>query len=214
MSNSLWLENMRGHFSGRWQYPGRMGPQLTYGRHHIPPLAGYRRAAVLILLSPDSPSTDVAWRDISWHLTLTSRAFSLAHHAGQVCFPGGRRDDDESDAECALREWCEELGPLPDSVHSFGALPDIYVFASHHWVCPVLALTPLKPKLRANPAEVDHAFSLPLATINELPTSRRTVKRGGLSFESPQYDTDHGGIWGATAMMMELLALIWSRRPQ
>jgi len=210
-----WLDRFREHVARPWEYPNGMAPQLTYGRHHAPPMSGYRAAVVLVLLSPHSAiqfGTD--WRDVEWHVTLTSRAQDLAHHPGQVCFPGGRLEEGETDCECALREWGEELGALPDSVERLGALPQLYVFGSHHWVRPVMAITPNVPKVMVNPAEVEVSFSLPIDHLGDLQRSLLTICRGGLSFDSPQYETLHGGIWGATAMMLELVSQIWQTRPR
>ena len=215
MIDTNWLREIREQFDQPLEYPGGMGPQLTYGRHHVPPMCGYRRAAVLILLSPDSPiSTEESWRDVAWELTLTTRASNMAQHAGQVCFPGGRQEAGETELECATREWGEELGPLPDCIHAIGSLPDLYVFASDHWVRPIVAISPEVPCVRVNPAEVESSFSLPLSELRDWPRSQLTIRRGGLSFESPQYETAHGGIWGATAMMLELIAQVWQRRPE
>lgn len=49
------------------------------------------------------------------HVLLTERSAALRSHAGDVAFPGGKRDeDDPSDVACALREAEEEVG-LPRS---------------------------------------------------------------------------------------------------
>jgi 8-oxo-dGTP pyrophosphatase MutT (NUDIX family) len=194
-----------------------MAPQLTYGRHHVPPPLGSRYAAVLVLLSPVSGSTEEkrsteTWHTNEWELTLTRRASHLPDHPGQICFPGGRQEMGEDNSQCALREWTEELGDLPDPIHVLGQLPGLYVYASHHWVVPVLALSPQVPSIRPNPSEVDCTFSLSFGQLSQLQPSRRLIRRGGLRFYTPQYSTPGGNIWGATAMMLELINEIWRSR--
>ncbi len=214
VTNDAWLESLSQHVHRSWRYPGRMAPQLTYGRHHVPPPLGFRNAAVLMLLSPTSARTESkppneAWYLGEWELTLTRRAAHLPDHPGQICFPGGRREPGESDDQCAIREWSEELGDLPSPLHVLGELPGLYVYASHHWVVPVLAFSPLVPTTQPNPSEVDCALSLTLDQLSELQPSRRLIRRGELEFYTPLYNTPSGEIWGATAMMLELVAEIW-----
>lgn len=44
-------------------------------------------------------------------------SIQLRTSAGEVCFPGGKRDPgDRSDVDTALREAEEEIGLLPDDV--------------------------------------------------------------------------------------------------
>lgn len=66
--------------------------------------------AVLVVVDPDSTS-----------LLMTKRASHMRHHAGEVCFPGGRIEDGESTLDAALREVREELALHPSHVH-IGAL--------------------------------------------------------------------------------------------
>ena len=57
-------------------------------------------------------------------LLFTQRRDDLEAHAGQMSFPGGRREDDEDALTCALRESYEEIGLDPDTVDVLGRLAD------------------------------------------------------------------------------------------
>ena len=103
-----------------------MSPELSYGRHAGPAPHTARHAAVVLLLFR---------RDGRWHLPLTERPDTLAHHAGQISLPGGAVDAGESSTEAALRELDEELG-FNAPVEVLGQLADCYVFASDFLVTP------------------------------------------------------------------------------
>ncbi|KAM7010901.1 peroxisomal coenzyme A diphosphatase NUDT7 isoform 2-T3 [Passerculus sandwichensis] len=51
------------------------------------------------------------------HLLLTVRSLQLRRSPGEVCFPGGKREDtDRDDIDTALREAKEEVGLQPEKV--------------------------------------------------------------------------------------------------
>ncbi len=74
----------------------------------------YNRGEMEGVLRPDSPSGAVlvalvpVGRVLS--VVLTRRASRMRKHAGQVAFPGGKREPGESDRACAFREAREEVG--------------------------------------------------------------------------------------------------------
>ena len=57
------------------------------------------------------------------HAVFTKRRDDLRRHPGEISFPGGRQDDDESDLRLtALREAEEEIGLPREAVELVGAL--------------------------------------------------------------------------------------------
>ncbi|MGH2951614.1 MAG: NUDIX hydrolase, partial [Solirubrobacterales bacterium] len=74
-------------------------------------------------------------------LVFTERRADLRRHAGEISFPGGRRDHpDEALLATALREAEEEIGLAPSEVDVVGALPPIGTFVTSYKVHPFVGL--------------------------------------------------------------------------
>ena len=159
-----------------------------------------QEAGVLVLFFPldDVPT-----------LLLTLRQADLKEHAGQVSFPGGRRESDESLRETALREAHEEVGLDPERVEVLGTLTPLYIPPSNFCVHPFVAMTPVAPELRPQDDEVEAVLRIPLPLLLDPKTRRREPWiLHGQTFEVPFLDVQGHKIWGATAMMLaELLTL-------
>ena len=74
-----------------------------------------RTAAVLLLLYPGRKTNDRGPScqfddDLDLNLVLTKRNAGLSSHAGQISFPGGRNETQESLWQTACRETFEEIG--------------------------------------------------------------------------------------------------------
>ena len=150
-----------------------------------------RAAAVLVpvIMHPDGPS-----------ILLTERAHNLRQHAGQIAFPGGRVDpEDSSPLHTALREAQEEIGLDPAAVRPLGFL-DAYLSGTNYLVVPVIGTVQPGFALTMNHHEVDHAFEVPLAflmdEVNHELHSREFRGRLRRYYAIP-YGTHY--IWGVTA---------------
>ncbi|MDT7951337.1 MAG: CoA pyrophosphatase [Acetobacteraceae bacterium] len=140
-------------------------------------------------------------------ILLTKRTSTLAKHAGQVAFPGGRIDRDDPSAEAAaLREAHEEVGLPPDQPEVLGRLPD-YLTGTGFRISPVLALLPRPVVLTPSPDEVEAIFTLPLHVLLDpaAPQRRRAEFRGRMR-EFWVWPHQHHYIWGATAAILVDLA--------
>jgi len=138
---------------------------------------------------------------------LTKRTGHLSRHAGQVCFPGGRIDPCDVDAEtAALREAFEEIGLDPGRVEVLGRLAD-YITGTGYRITPVLGLIPPGLPLQASPDEVEAVFELPLDVLLDPAAPRRQQRewRGRLREYWVWPHPDHC-IWGATAAILVHLA--------
>ena len=56
-------------------------------------------------------------------LLFTKRSSTLRRNPREVCYPGGKVDDQESFIEAAKRETFEEIGISKDSIDVWGAMP-------------------------------------------------------------------------------------------
>ncbi len=138
---------------------------------------------------------------------LTRRTDHLNHHAGQISFPGGRREeDDESLVAAALREAEEEIGLASACVDVLAVLPD-FCTPSGFRITPVVGLLPPEPQLRLDAFEVAEVFAVPLDFLLRQQNYQlhRIRWQGGERFV---HAVPHGGrfIWGATAGILAMFA--------
>ena len=147
-----------------------------------------------------------------WHLLLTRRNNDLAEHSGQVAFPGGRADPEDSDPEItALREADEEIGLAPGDVRILGRMRQFRTI-TNYCVTPVVGVIPWPYPLRLANEEVSRAFIIPLNWLAD-PANREIEQR-----ELPPYGTvsviffhpyDGEVLWGASARFtMSLLEVL------
>jgi 8-oxo-dGTP pyrophosphatase MutT (NUDIX family) len=139
------------------------------------------------------------------HAVFTRRRTDLRRHAGEISFPGGRRDPEDADLEdTALREAEEEIGLLRTEVLVLGALPATSTFVTNYVIHPFVGLIPTGLAWRISEREVDAVLELPLKALQASRTRTR-LKRRGIAFETDAYVLDGHLIWGATARILEHL---------
>lgn len=141
-------------------------------------------------------------------ILFTRRASEMRSHAGQVGFPGGRREiSDENPSATALRETHEEIGLAPAQVKVLGMLSPLKSLDSRP-VIPIVGYTDsLLPDLLPNPSEVAEIFLVPW---EELTREKRSIVHFnifGKWRETPFYEANGHHIWGLTAWMVDFLAL-------
>jgi 8-oxo-dGTP pyrophosphatase MutT (NUDIX family) len=137
------------------------------------------------------------------HAVLTRRRADLRRHAGEISFPGGRRDPEDLDLrETALREAEEEIGLARTEVTVLDELPPTSTFVTGYLIHPFVGLVPAGQRWRASPREVDAVLELPLRALREGRTRTR-MERRGISFETDAYIVDQHLIWGATARILD-----------
>ncbi len=162
-------------------------------------------AAVLVLLVAQADGLSILF---------TQRTSHLAHHAGQISFPGGRMEAGDADpVAAALRETEEEIGIRPDEVDVLGRLDD-YVTVTGFQVTPIVGLIHPPLTLVPDPFEVAEVFEVPLAFIldqgNHQTHSRVTASGERRFYYAMPFQDRY--IWGATAGMLVNLYEVLTER--
>jgi 8-oxo-dGTP pyrophosphatase MutT (NUDIX family) len=154
---------------------------------------GRTQAAVLVALYVDGGDL---------HAVFTRRRHDLRSHAGEISFPGGRRDEGEDLRETSLRETEEEIGLPREDVEIVGALEPTPTVATSYAVYPFVGL--IKPGLTWTPSaqEVDEVLELRLTDLRAAHSRTRLLHRG-IPFRTDVYSVGEGlVIWGATARIV------------
>lgn len=164
-----------------------------------PAAKAMRHAAVLIPL---------VMHDAQWQILFIRRAQNdRDRHSGQVAFPGGRIETNDTDATAAaLRETREEIGVPHEHINVLGQI-SAYITVSSYEVTPVVGIVDWPTTLSLQSSEVARAFLIPLDWLRN---------RNNFSFRArqnmdPQSARRHPIIvynrfddeilWGATARM-------------
>jgi len=135
------------------------------------------------------------------HVVFTKRRSDLRRHAGEISFPGGRRDDGETLQETALREAFEEVG-LPESkVDIVGALAPVGTFVTNYAIYPFVGVIEHGFEWVAQEAEVAEVLELALDDLVAGHSVKRLVRRG-MAFKTDVYEVGGHMVWGATARIL------------
>jgi 8-oxo-dGTP pyrophosphatase MutT (NUDIX family) len=153
-----------------------------------------RQGGVLVLLYQQDGET---------FLVLTRRRDDLTAHAGQISFPGGRREDGESIEATAIREAKEEIGIDPLELELLGRLSPLYIPPTDYEVHPFVAWHLGRPLLVRQPSEVAEILIVPLNYLLEPENQyEEPWEIRGFRVQVPYYLVDNHKVWGATAMML------------
>lgn len=153
-----------------------------------------RPSAVLVTLHPGDDGVEVV---------LTKRASHLKNHKGEISFPGGRVEPDESIREAALREAVEEVAMPSHDVAVVGELDHILTVVSSSYIIPIVGTLGYRPQLTASEDEVDRVLHVPLADLTRADTYREehwVTPYGKMNVY--MYHLDDETIWGATARVL------------
>lgn len=101
--------------------------------------------------------------DGQWELIFELRSMGLKSQPGEVSFPGGRLEEDESYRMAAIRETVEELNINKENINVIGELDYLISYSNMRIHCFLGTISGLNvDKIRPNPDEVDHLFTVPL----------------------------------------------------
>ncbi len=139
------------------------------------------------------------------HVVLTRRRADLRRHAGEISFPGGRKDVEDADLTAtALREAEEEIGLGRSQVRLLGTLPSTSTMATNYMIHPFVGEIPAGVAWRLSAREVDAVLELSLSDVRAGRTRTR-LERRGITFETDAYVVGEHLVWGATARILEHL---------
>ena len=141
-----------------------------------------------------------------WHILMTKRAPHLAHHAGQISFPGGKvESSDSGPVAAALREAYEEVHLAPELVQVMGGL-DLVRSPAGFVVQPVVGIVSGENRLQdlvLDPMEVELIFTLPVIHLANPKNLRLvTCKTDGRPNDYWVIEYYEHFIWGLSAKVL------------
>jgi 8-oxo-dGTP pyrophosphatase MutT (NUDIX family) len=143
-------------------------------------------------------------------ILFTLRSSKVGTHKGQVSFPGGHLDIDESYENAAIRETYEELGDNIGKIKIIGSLQTVYS-QTGTLVTPILGFlendVDSLQHFNPNVDEVDRIFTRSIETLDDKNyISSEILKRNDNDhkIKMPVYGSNDGDerIWGLTAMLL------------
>jgi 8-oxo-dGTP pyrophosphatase MutT (NUDIX family) len=154
-------------------------------------------AAVLVALSDEQRPS----------VLLGRRGTHLRHHPGEIAFPGGKREpEDTTPWMTAKREAHEEVGIAAEQVHPLGELQPLLTRTGFE-VHPCVARIPVGLDLVVDPREFDSVFTQPLERFADRQLFRlETLEVEGRERRVPHYQMEGDNIWGVTAAVLAMLA--------
>ncbi|MDC1356458.1 CoA pyrophosphatase [Pseudomonadota bacterium] len=161
---------------------------------------GYSEASILVIF------INKYYTDES-HILMTQRKYNLRKHAGQIAFPGGRKEKDDKDLmETVVRETEEEISLSQENYDIIGKLPKFYT-GTGYVVTPFVALmketSDWKNLIKPNSEEVEKIF---IPKSQELLSPEFHVREKP-PIKSSMYMTwrinyKNENIWGLTARVL------------
>ncbi|SHG01480.1 NUDIX hydrolase [Ornithinibacillus halophilus] len=144
----------------------------------------YKKSAVLLPLVQKNGET---------HVLFEVRSMTLRSQPGDICFPGGRKDeDDRTPLHCAIRETTEELGVSKASIENVHPL-DYIVSDTGRIIYPFVGTITTPEKIQPNEAEVGEVFTVPLSYLLNNPPETYKVKLQVIPEEDFPFDRIVGG---------------------
>jgi 8-oxo-dGTP pyrophosphatase MutT (NUDIX family) len=176
------------------------------------PIIGYSRSSPeeARLMQPPAKESAVVFplylNQGIWHTAFMRRPSSQGVHSGQLSFPGGRLELNETHLEAALRESMEEVGIEPHQWNVIGELSPLYIPPSHFVVQPFIAVGPENPQFHFNTSEVVEWIEHPVSDLLKPGIIQRKdifVAKFNRTFDSGYFDIQGHTLWGATAIMVQ-----------
>ena len=185
----------------------------------------FKKSAILIPLLE---------KDNELHLLFEVRSFQMRTQPGDICFPGGRiEQQDKSPLHTAIRETTEELGIDEKSIREVIPL-DYIVSDMGRIIYPFIGTLTNPKEIIPHEAEVEEVFTVPLSFFLKTKPERHTVNVHVQPDESFPFELIVGGkdydwhvrqidelfykyegkaIWGLTAKILTHFVDLIRREP-
>lgn len=144
-------------------------------------------------------------------ILLTRRSQDVAHHKGEIAFPGGVVEPGDAGLlDTARRETVEELGVRPEDIEPWGALSPVAT-SSGFLVLPFTGRLVNRGEVSPCADEVDEVFDVPLSTLLDPACVRDiSVLEGDVLNRKQGYACEGRVVWGATATILSEVVRIIS----
>ena len=156
---------------------------------------GLMPAAVMLLLYR---------KDGDYCVLLNKRSMTVEHHKGEMSFPGGAKDPEDTDFEdTARRETFEEMGIAREDITILGRLDD-NVTRSNFLVKVFVGTIPYPYEFRPSSIEIAEVVEIPLGVLRD-PASWRWDSRieDGERVAVRSYGYQQHLVYGATAKILD-----------
>ncbi len=156
----------------------------------------YKLASVLVVIYGKEPI-----------IVMTEKPKHMKFHAGEISFPGGKLDTNDSDLlQTALRETSEEIGLTITREQIIGQLEPVITLNSGFLILPFVSIVDEIPPLAAN-AEVEKIFHIPLEPFLKT-MARDPDPSHNLIQEMYTFDYQNQTVWGASARILKQIQSI------
>ncbi len=164
----------------------------------------YQKASVLILLYR---------KEDKWHTVYIRRNIYKGYHSGEISFPGGKQDKNESALATAIRESREETGISGHYITLLGTLPSVTIEKSNFLITPFVAYTEqVNFRFMPDPVEVQEIIEVSLSDLfDKANHHKKTIKINNKIQYLQSFVVSKNQIWGATGyitcMLLEAVSL-------
>ena len=144
-------------------------------------------------------------KEEEWFILFTKRTYSVDTHKGQISFPGGMHEKEDSTLEyTARRETFEEIGVKYNDIEILGRLDDQPTGQGFFLISPFVGVVPYPYTFKISNEEVARVVEVPLKYLSTQGTMREgfyLMNNNAHTVYFWEYDEEL--IWGATSNILK-----------